>query len=169
MVFFKREYKGMEKVSFCRVELMIATSLVVAAAVMVQRLPLSLSGGHHLCLLPSLHKCLLCDFFDNVKSKRKEPLTCSRVWATGHIDHIVHARSNFEDQSNMCKDTQDMQFYIQLFASTLISNVFASTRKEKDIQSRAKEFTYKHTLSFLQKRRVPSQMPTLFSSTFHRS
>jgi len=45
MVFFKREYKGMEKVSICRVELMIATSLVVAAAVMVQRLPLSLSGG----------------------------------------------------------------------------------------------------------------------------
>jgi hypothetical protein len=44
----------MQKVCICRIELMIAISLVVAAAVIMQRLPLSLSGGHHLCILPSL-------------------------------------------------------------------------------------------------------------------
>ena len=143
---------------------------------------------------PFTNVCL-ADFLDNAKSKRKEPLTlakskrketltrltCPRVWATGHIDPFnstlhfmlprqassIHARSNSEDKENMCKDSQDMQFYIQSFASALISNVLASTRKERDIQSEAKEFTYKHKRSFFQKIRVPWQM-RLFSSTFRR-
>jgi hypothetical protein len=51
MVFFKREYKEMYNVNICPIHLIIATTLFVAAAVMAQRLPLSLSGGHHLVLV----------------------------------------------------------------------------------------------------------------------